>query len=110
MFKTLISTAIIATTFVAAVQAQQPANKPAIATIKGVQNGDNLCYVRAVGTNGRVYQNLGATFDICSNSKAYLNRKVKLTYGRVKVNDCQSAEPCGKSRLVTVITGMRRVR
>ena len=67
-------------------------------------NGDLMCYVK-INTRGKIYQ-LGADFDICSQTKL-LNQQVQLTYKRTKVNDCQSSEPCGKTKLKNLIVKMK---
>ncbi|NMG05541.1 hypothetical protein [Brasilonema sp. UFV-L1] len=93
------------------VQAQQkPVQKPTIATVKSLVNGDIMCYVNLVDDKGKHYNSVGASFEICANEKSFLNKKVKLSYSRVSVNDCQSAEPCGKSRIETLITKMQVIR
>ena len=54
-----------------------------------------MCYVDLVDARGKKY-NLGANFDICNQTKL-VNKQVKVTYKKDNVNDCQSAEPCGKT-------------
>jgi hypothetical protein len=76
--------------------------RPEIATIKNLVSGDLMCYVDVVDENGKEHH-LGASFEICEQ-KAVLNKKVRLTYEESSVNDCQSAEPCGKSRIEILIT------
>ena len=94
-----------------AVQAQNKAvQRPTIATVKSIVNGDIMCYVNLVDNKGKQYNSVGASFDLCANEKTFLNKKVRLSYSRVSVNDCQSAEPCGKSRLETLITKMQIIR
>ncbi|ARV60534.1 hypothetical protein BZZ01_19555 [Nostocales cyanobacterium HT-58-2] len=93
------------------VQAQKkPDPKPTIATVKSMVNGDLMCYVNLVDAKGRSYNSVGASFELCANEKTFLNKKVRLSYSKVSVNDCQSAEPCGKSRLETLITKMQIIR
>ncbi len=93
------------------VQAQKkPVERPTIATVKSIVNGDIMCYVNLVDNKGRQYNSVGASFDLCANEKTFLNKKVRLSYNRVSVNDCQSAEPFGKSRLETLITKMQIIR
>ncbi|BAZ26857.1 hypothetical protein NIES4073_77710 [Kalymmatonema gypsitolerans NIES-4073] len=93
------------------VQAQKkPVQRPTIATVKSIVNGDIMCYVNLVDDKARQYNSVGASFDLCANEKTFLNKKVRLSYSRVSVNDCQSAEPCGKSRLETLITKMQIIR
>ncbi len=93
-----------------AVQAREVVTKPRIATVKSMTNGDIMCYVTLVDNKGKVYKEMGAFFDICAKEKTFLNKKVRLSYQKVSVNDCQSAEPCKKSRLETLITKMQLIR
>lgn len=85
------------------------ATLPTVGTVKKITNGDLLCYVSIVDDKGKQHE-LGADFGICGQEKAYLNKKVRLTYGVANVNDCQSAEPCGKTRQEQVIEKMELVR
>jgi hypothetical protein len=71
-------------------------------------NGDLMCYVDLLDTRGRKY-NLGADFDICTQTKL-VNKQVKLTYKKGNVNDCQSAEPCGKTRMENLIVKMQPIK
>jgi len=92
------------------VKAGAAAKRPSIATVKKMTNGDISCYVDLVDQKGKKYEQVPASFEICEKEKTYLNKKVRLTYSREKVNDCQSAEPCGKSKIVTLITKMTFLR
>ncbi|MUG93302.1 hypothetical protein F7734_13035 [Scytonema sp. UIC 10036] len=92
------------------VQAQKTAKFPQIATVTGITNGDISCYVDLIDSKRKKYQGLYASYDICEKEKTFLNKKVRLFYGLEKVNDCQSAEPCGKSKTVTSIKRMQIVR
>jgi hypothetical protein len=67
-------------------------------------NGDLMCYVE-IYAHGNTYD-IGADFDICRQTK-FLNQQVQLTYKRIKVNDCPSNEPCGKTRLENLIVKMK---
>lgn len=78
---------------------------PQFGTVKSLTIGDLMCYSEIVDKDGQKYA-IGATFEICGASSKYLNKKVRLTYGEIKVADCQSSEPCGKTRKEMVITGM----
>ncbi|MDZ8026919.1 MAG: hypothetical protein RMX97_19810 [Nostoc sp. DedQUE11] len=71
-------------------------DNPTSGTIKGMQNGDLKCYVTVVDRNGKLYESVGATFDVCEPDK-YTNKNVNLSYELENVNDCQSIEPCGKT-------------
>lgn len=76
---------------------QMEANLPIVATITGLVNGDLACYVDLADDQGSQYQGLYATFEICEQV-ALIGQKVKLTYQPASFNDCQSSEPCGKSK------------
>jgi hypothetical protein len=84
-------------------------NLPKLGTVKKITNGDLLCYVSILDDKGKQHE-LGADFGICGQEKAYLNKKVRLTYGLANVSDCQSAEPCGKTRQEQIIEKMELVR
>ncbi|MBD0386841.1 MAG: hypothetical protein ICV54_10040 [Nostoc sp. C3-bin3] len=71
-------------------------NNPIFGTIKEMQNGDLKCYVTVVDEKGKLYEGVGATFEICEPDK-YVNKKVKMSYELENVSDCQSSEPCGKT-------------
>jgi hypothetical protein len=81
---------------------------PTSGKVLKLTNGDLMCYVDLVDAGGKKY-NLGADFSICDRSE-FLNQQVRLTYKKIKVSDCQSAEPCGKSKLKNAIVKMRLVR
>ncbi|MEH2330455.1 hypothetical protein [Nostoc sp.] len=71
-------------------------NNPISGTIKNMQNGDLKCYVTVVDENGKVYEGVGAVFEVCEPDK-YVNKKAKMYYSLENVSDCQSSEPCGKT-------------
>ena len=79
---------------------------PTSGKVLKLTNGDLMCYVK-INARGKNYQ-LGADFDICNQTKL-LNQQVQLTYKRTKVNDCQSSEPCGKTKLKNLIVKMRSI-
>lgn len=81
-------------------------NKPSVATVKSMVNGDRMCYVTLADANGVQYKNAGATFDVCAGPNPFVNKTVNLVYGEVPVSDCQSVEACNKTRLQTLITQM----
>jgi hypothetical protein len=81
---------------------------PSSAKVLTLTNGDLMCYVDLIDARGKKY-NLGADFEICQQSQ-FLNKRVQLTYKRGKVNDCQSAEPCGKTRVENLIVKMKLIR
>jgi hypothetical protein len=92
---------------VAAAEAKKPKTPesfPNSGKVTKLTNGDLMCYAD-IENRGKKYH-LGAEFDICSQTKL-LNRKVKLTYKRIKIDDCQSSEPCGKTRIENLIVKMK---
>jgi hypothetical protein len=90
------------------VQAQK-VQRPTVAKVTELTNGDLACYVTLVDGKKRSYNFVG-DFNFCAQEKTYLNKRVRLTYGKMRINDCQSAEPCGKTKVVTAITRMRVVK
>jgi hypothetical protein len=86
-----------------AVRAENSLDYPALATVTNMVNGDLMCYVDLVDEQG-VERHLGADFEVCADETQFLGQKVYLTYGELPVNDCQSIEPCGKTRLEMLIT------
>ena len=77
-------------------------------TVKELVNGDLMCYVTLVDKKG-IEHNVGASFDICADEKKFVNKKVRAVYEIKSVSDCQSAEPCGKTRKESIITKMEVV-
>jgi hypothetical protein len=84
---------------------QASREQPKVGTVKSMVNGDLMCYVTLVDERGTQHQ-VGADFELCANEKTFLNKKVRAFYQTVSVNDCQSAEPCGKTRRQSIITKM----
>ena len=82
--------------------------QPKVGTVTKLVNGDLMCYVTLVDKKGIEY-NVGASFDICADEKKVLNKKVRAVYQIQSVSDCQSAEPCGKTRKESIITKMEVV-
>ncbi len=83
-------------------------NQPKVATIKNMVNGDLKCYVSLVDEKG-AEREIGATFEVCEDKDKLLNKKVNLSYENVNVNDCESAEPCGKTKIESLIAKMEVV-
>lgn len=79
--------------------------QPKIGTVKEIVNGDLKCYVTLVDEKGTTH-NLGATFEVCEKPETLLNKKVSLDYRIESVSDCQSSEPCGKSKKESLISKM----
>lgn len=91
-------------------QPTKDADLPTVATIKNLVNGDLKCYVTLVDDSGKLHQSIGATFEVCQNKDTYINKRVSLQYGRIPVSDCQSSEPCGRTRIETLITQMTVIK
>ncbi|MDJ0800329.1 MAG: hypothetical protein QNJ51_26565 [Calothrix sp. MO_167.B12] len=64
--------------------------------------GDLKCYVSLVDEKGTERQ-IGAIFEVCEQPDKFLNKKVNLSYQDINVNDCESSEPCGKTKLEYLI-------
>ena len=79
---------------------------PTIARVTGMNQGDLACYVDLVDLDGQKYSSVYAIFEICEQPETFLNKTVRLSYQQENFNDCQSAEPCGQTRLETAITEM----
>lgn len=79
--------------------------QPQIGTVKELVNGDIICYATIVDEQG-IEHRVGASFEICAAAETYLNQKVRMAYEIASLNDCQSSEPCGKSRQESIISQM----
>jgi hypothetical protein len=106
MFTKLIVSSFSLLVMLAAVPADASAKLPRNGTVLKMTNGDIMCYIELRDVAGRKHT-LGADFSLCENPDKFLNRRVKLTYERAKVNDCESAEPCGKTRWETLVVRLK---
>ncbi len=79
---------------------------PRNGTVLKMTNGDILCYIELRDVAGRKHT-IGADFELCNQPQKFLNRRVQITYDRAKVSDCQSAEPCGKTRWETIAVRLK---
>jgi hypothetical protein len=79
---------------------------PRTGTVLKMTNGDISCYIELRDVGGKIHT-LSADFNVCEKPDKFLNRRVKLTYERAKVNDCESAEPCGKTRWETLVVRLK---
>ena len=99
--------AVISLTDLVVAEARKPKTLesfPNSGKVLKLTNGDLMCYAD-IENRGKKYH-LGADFDVCSQIKL-INKRVRLTYKRSKVNDCQSSEPCGKTRIENLIVKMK---
>ncbi|MEM7578658.1 MAG: hypothetical protein AAF316_02210 [Cyanobacteria bacterium P01_A01_bin.80] len=79
--------------------------QPKVGTIKEIVQGDLACYVTLIDEKGQKH-NISASFEICPKKEEFLNKKVKLSYDILTFNDCQSNEPCGKTKKESAIVKM----
>jgi hypothetical protein len=82
-------------------------NMPTTGKVVKLTQGDLMCYVDLIDANGKQH-NIGADFAICDRPE-FLNKPVRLIYKRIRVNDCQSNQACGKTRLKNAIVKMTLV-
>ncbi|MGB6297197.1 MAG: hypothetical protein WBF90_13595 [Rivularia sp. (in: cyanobacteria)] len=79
--------------------------QPKVGTIKRIEQGDLACYVTLIDQKGKEHD-ISADFEICPQKEQFLNKKVKLSYKILNFNDCQSNEPCGKTKKESAIVKM----
>lgn len=92
-------------------QASKTAQKkvyPTSGKLLQLTNGDLMCYVEIRDARGKKHS-LGAVFEICEQSQL-LNKQVQLNYKPMNFNDCQSIEPCGKTKVENAIVKMKLLR
>jgi hypothetical protein len=106
MFTKLIVSSFSLLVMLTAVPADASAKLPRNGTVLKMTNGDIMCYIELRDVAGKKHT-LGADFELCNKPKKFLNRRVQITYDRVKVSDCQSAEPCGKTRWETIAVRLK---
>ncbi|WP_088891653.1 hypothetical protein [Leptolyngbya ohadii] len=85
----------------------QTADLPSIGTVQEMVAGDLMCYM-TVQDDRNVTHRVGATFEVCEQT-SFLNQRVRLSYEPASVNDCESAEPCGKSRSVLLVSRLELI-
>ena len=70
---------------------------PVIGTITELQVGDISCYATVFDALGNE-TSVGATFEMCERGDDVLDVDARLLYSVASVADCESSEPCGRSR------------
>lgn len=70
---------------------------PEIGVLTSAQIGDLMCYVTVEDMEGQAFER-GATFELCDRQNSLLNQTARFVYSSETVADCESAEPCGRSR------------
>lgn len=106
--KMLLASIVFLTMSILALPSQAQ-SLPAIARVTSLSQGDLACYVDLVDNEGKKYEGIFASFEICEQT-SLLNKKVKLTYHKERFNDCQSAEPCGRTQIKLAIIKMQLIR
>ena len=78
--------------------------KTAIATIVGMQNGDNACYLSLKDDAGIAFSEM-ADFEFCRRQGALVGQRVVLTYQPqyVQSPECQGDPRCAKRQLVPLV-------
>lgn len=79
---------------------------PRSGTVLKMTNGDIMCYIELRDVKGKTHT-VGADFEVCNQPEKFLNRRVRLTYARAQVSDCESAEPCGKTRWEILVVRLK---
>lgn len=82
--------------------------EPEVGVIQQIQQGDLMCYITFTDEGGQQRQT-GAIFELCEQPQQYLQKRVRMVYGIRTVSDCQSNEPCGKTRQTHLVTRMTPV-
>jgi hypothetical protein len=105
LVSSLVSVMIIGSSITPAIaQTHYVEEHPTSGRVESTINGDIACYLTIVDDSDNRHENIRATFDLCANQNRFLNQRVNLEYGQVRVNNCQGAEPCTVTRLETVAT------
>jgi hypothetical protein len=92
-----------------ALASKPTSSEPRTGVVKQMIMGDLMCYVDITDLQGKPHH-LGADFSVCTKTRRFLGKKVRVSYKKMKINDCQSAEPCGKTKLEKVIYKMQVVK
>lgn len=79
--------------------------EPEVGIIQQIQQGDLMCYITFTDETGQQRQT-GGSFELCEQPQQYLQQRVRLIYGVRNVSDCQSNEPCGKTRQAHLVIKM----
>jgi len=78
--------------------------------VTSIEQGDIMCYIFLADQQGKIWQR-GVDFPICENKDRYINKYVMIAKTEPRnVMDCESSEPCGKSKSVQIITEIKIVR
>ncbi|MFM8900530.1 MAG: hypothetical protein ACKOF9_11375 [Burkholderiales bacterium] len=82
-------------------------NKRAVGTVTGINPGDVACYLSLKDDQGQTFEEL-ADFALCEKPKAYLGKRVGLTYtlGSVMAESCQGDTSCKKTRPVALVKSL----
>jgi|GEM_PF-2192776 len=79
-------------------------------TVSSINRGDIMCYV-VLSSYPMTDTQHGAIFDFCDQRNKYIGKKVIIEETKIiNVNDCESIEPCGKTKKVKLITKLKVVK
>jgi hypothetical protein len=108
MSKPLFLSSIAIITLCLTTAAAIAAPLPRTGRILKMTNGDLMCYLEVKDPQGKV-RNVGAAFEICEQ-QYFLNRRVRFTYKKVTINDCEYVNPCNKARPETIAIRLKLLR
>ena len=69
-----------------------------------LQQGDLACYLTIKERESPLY----AAFELCAEE--HTGKRVRLHYSQATINDCQSNEPCGRSKRVDMVVRIEPMR
>ncbi len=81
--------------------------KKTLGTVTEINSGDVACYISLKDEQGKAFEEL-ADFAICEKPKAYLGKRVSLTYqlDKVMADECQGNPSCKKTKAVALVTSL----
>lgn len=66
---------------------------PKVGVVSRFEQGDIACYIFVRDSRGKEHDLMG-DFSFCEKSKHYLKKRVKLTYHKIRVSNCQPGVKC----------------
>ncbi len=98
--------ALIFALLLAGCQSPTKIQKHQLVTLDRFENGDLACYVYGKKADGKPFNSM-ADFELCNREGEFRGRLVKLTFTKGRINDCEGADPCGKTREVELINSIQ---
>lgn len=84
----------------------QDAQRPKTYMFKSAVKGDLACYVELISLSTQEVEHYDSGFEWCERPEL-VGQKVIATFHLITVNDCDSLEPCGRSRETLGLKGLR---